>query len=1053
MLAPAARARGLEARTAPPLPPANFVPRARLRDQIESAVPLGVALIVAPGGFGKTVALSDFARNAPFPVAWLSVSSADADLVAFVEALSTALRAVLPGFGQEAALLARAGGASAAASLADELAGELSEHGQPIGLVLDDFHYLDGAGDVTRLVGALLERMPASAFVAVASRTLPALPHARLLAAGRMRGVAADDLRFTREEIATYLGDRPGVDAEHVYETSGGWAASLTLGDDAGNAFSVLADYLETEVWGQQSPEMRDFLLRASVPPTLTEDVCARVLGEPRGATYLTQAHRAGLFVAALPDGGWRLHDLFRDFLRTQLRRSDPFLWSELHRAVAADMRDDRRPADAITLLVEASLFEDAADMLLAHADELTSSGRWGAIRRWSERLPVRVVSTRPRLLTLQGRALRPVADAATVLRRFDAAVEGCLAEADEIGAAEALGHRAARLGLSGRHAESNDDCRRASDLLDGRDHPILATILRVLGTNSAVTGQYDLAFIPLKQALGYAQRHRQVTEVAACERALGFAYARSGSLGPATSHYERAVRVAQEVGDLSLVADININLGHVYGEQGAVDLARSVFEEAAALGRRVGQQRALGYALDNLGILEREAGRVDAALALLKEALDVARVSDESELLCQCLDQLAQTHLLAAPSSASAEALARQALAEAERAELRPLIARAQVTLAAVFLARRLDDPAWSNARAALDLLGPRGSRSVLLRAQLIAALAGQAIGREDWIADLVAAAAAVPLLANRRFLRAELAILGGRLRALAELSPVAASAVEAILAAAPDSVPDPVPETVARPTRQLPRITAHLLGHPEVLIEGSAPRGDKYAWGRQATRELFYLLEAQRQGLTGEAIVDRLWPETAPGSGQAQLWTTVHRLRSALSASDRELGKRLVMAERGVYRLNPELAVSTDVAAFEAATQRALALPTDAPEALEALQAADVSYRGEYLAGVDALWVKPRRRDLERLHAAVMRRLVELTLGRGRPAEAAAVAERLVKVEPFSERACELLLRAYLATGDRERARAAYRRFARRLERHLDATPPAALGELVGL
>src|SRR2546428_7609235 len=152
-VAPTTRARGLEARTAPPLPPANYVERPRLRDQVEGAVPLGVALIVAPGGFGKTVALADFARNAPFPVAWLSVSPADADLVAFVEALSAAFRPIVARFGREAAVLARSGGANATAALADELAGELSLYGQPIGLVLDDFHHLDGASDVTRLVG------------------------------------------------------------------------------------------------------------------------------------------------------------------------------------------------------------------------------------------------------------------------------------------------------------------------------------------------------------------------------------------------------------------------------------------------------------------------------------------------------------------------------------------------------------------------------------------------------------------------------------------------------------------------------------------------------------------------------------------------------------------------------------------------------------------------------------------------------------------------------------------------------------------------------------
>src|SRR5436190_21621921 len=81
----------LDGRTAPPRLPTDFVPRPRLREALDGAVPLGAALVVAPGGFGKTVALADFAAHAPFPVAWLTVTPADADLVGFVEALVDAL--------------------------------------------------------------------------------------------------------------------------------------------------------------------------------------------------------------------------------------------------------------------------------------------------------------------------------------------------------------------------------------------------------------------------------------------------------------------------------------------------------------------------------------------------------------------------------------------------------------------------------------------------------------------------------------------------------------------------------------------------------------------------------------------------------------------------------------------------------------------------------------------------------------------------------------------------------------------------------------------------
>lgn len=273
-----------DARTVPPLPPAKFVPRPRLRDTIEGAVPLGVALMVAPGGFGKTVAMADFATNATFPVAWLTVSPADADLVAFVESLTAAIRRFRAGFGKQAVKMARQSGTGAVAALAEELARELAARDDPLGLVLDDFHHLDGVADVTRLVGLVLERLPPTCFVAVASRTLPNLPHARLLASGRMLGVAAEDLRFTRAEVAAYLGhEAEGDDAGRAHETSGGWAAALVLGGEAKGVPSALDDYLESEVLAQQPPELRDFLMRAAVPPHLTDDLCMRVLDAPPG--------------------------------------------------------------------------------------------------------------------------------------------------------------------------------------------------------------------------------------------------------------------------------------------------------------------------------------------------------------------------------------------------------------------------------------------------------------------------------------------------------------------------------------------------------------------------------------------------------------------------------------------------------------------------------------------------------------------------------------------------------------------------------------------------
>ncbi|HEY3109364.1 MAG TPA: AAA family ATPase, partial [Chloroflexota bacterium] len=307
-------------RIEPPLPPRNHVARPRLREALDAAVPHSVTLVVAPAGFGKTVALADFARTAEFPVAWLSMVSADADVVTFADTLVRAVQRAVPGFGERVLQIVRRAGGRAVEVLAAELADELAERGGPIGLVLDDFHAVDPdakeTADAVRLVDLLLERAPPNLFVLIGSRTLPALRHADFASAGRLHGVAAEELRFTPAEVAEWLGVEPSDRrAAEAYDRTQGWAAALLLGGVAlpGDA---LAGYLKREIWDGLEPEARRFFLRAAVPATLTADLCRDVLGEPKGPLYLEDARQSSLFVAALPSGQWRLHDLFRDFLR-----------------------------------------------------------------------------------------------------------------------------------------------------------------------------------------------------------------------------------------------------------------------------------------------------------------------------------------------------------------------------------------------------------------------------------------------------------------------------------------------------------------------------------------------------------------------------------------------------------------------------------------------------------------------------------------------------------------------------------------------------------------
>ena len=81
---------------APVLRP-GLVLRARLADQLDDGVGRGVALVVAPAGYGKTVLLAEWVRAATRPAAWLSLDAADNDPARFWRHVVAALEALYPG--------------------------------------------------------------------------------------------------------------------------------------------------------------------------------------------------------------------------------------------------------------------------------------------------------------------------------------------------------------------------------------------------------------------------------------------------------------------------------------------------------------------------------------------------------------------------------------------------------------------------------------------------------------------------------------------------------------------------------------------------------------------------------------------------------------------------------------------------------------------------------------------------------------------------------------------------------------------------------------------
>ena len=126
--------------------------------------------------------------------------------------------------------------------------------------------------------------------------------------------------------------------------------------DFSGSERSV-AGYLMAEVLERQPPEVRELLLRTSILDRVTGRLADAMTGHSDSERILLELEEANAFVTSLDiDRTWfRYHHLFADFLRLELRRSDPASidaygvaarWYEEHGHPAEAIRHAQAAAD-----------------------------------------------------------------------------------------------------------------------------------------------------------------------------------------------------------------------------------------------------------------------------------------------------------------------------------------------------------------------------------------------------------------------------------------------------------------------------------------------------------------------------------------------------------------------------------------------------------------------------------------------------------------------------------------------------------------------------------
>jgi LuxR family maltose regulon positive regulatory protein len=687
---PEHRTRPVLAATKLQVPPRRAaVPRERLVATLRYAGDAKLILVCAPAGSGKTTLLSEWhaSEGEGRPFGWLSLDMSDNDTVRFLDGVITALRMAAPGVGDDA-LGALAGPASLTDVVLPSLVNDLAALPERVVLVLDDYHLISNER-IHGAVGLLLEHLPDSVQLAIATRAQPPLAVDRLRARRELLELGAEDLRFAYDEAASLLNDVLSLDLDEgdiaqLQSRTEGWAAGLQLAalslsrrDDAHHFISSFAgddrpivDYLGFEVLDGQPPEVRDFLLRTSVLDRMTGSLCDSLLDTTGSDAMLVELERTGLFLVPLDTKRqwYRYHHLFGGLLRHELARAEPERVAALHRRASSWFHDHGSVSEAIRHAISAGDVAWASELIAGHWYRYLQRGRIETVAAWLEALGYDNVRGDAGLCLTKAWIGVNTGQLDEVARWIVAAERVGTGESPEVESGVAA------LQEIHRYMDGDVDAAVAAGRrsVERGQTPWRPMGCPVLGIALFWTGRPEEASRELEQSVDTAESAGNHLSVIHATSALAAIRLEEGDLDVAGSLAERALARADDANldEHWATALSRVARGRVLERQGRLVEAREAVDISVELARRGVASVETAYSLLSQAEIVHLQGERDAAAEVLGEARAVVERCPRPGILADMVDRTERRLRLGMHASANG----RDELTDRELAVLRLL-------------------------------------------------------------------------------------------------------------------------------------------------------------------------------------------------------------------------------------------------------------------------------------------------------------------------------------------------------------------------------------------
>ncbi len=676
-----------------PPAPVGLVARPRLVERLDEAQRAArrLTLISATAGSGKTTLLaewiSDFKlqisdlgsrdsaqdesaiRNPQSAicnrVAWLSLDESDNDPARFFSYLIAALQTIQADVGRATHAMLQSPQPPPIEAALGALINDIAAIPTPFALVLDDYHAIQ-APPIHHALTFLLDHLPPSLHLILATRADPPLPLARLRVRGQLTEIRADDLRFTADEVAAFLNQATGLnlsreDVAALATRTEGWIAGLQLAalsmrgrvdvrefvESFTGSNRFVLDYLIEEVYQRQSPEVQEFLLKTSILERLSAPLCDAVVSggaEEQGSEgasvippvpllpspltpcqqTLAYLERANLFLIPLDASRqwYRYHRLFVDLLRHRLEIQARDV-APLHQRASAWYEANGFAADAIHHALTARDWSRAATLILGECGTLLTRGEIVTMLKWLKALPDDIVRGDPHLALNCSWAL-------ILTGQLDAA-ESYLAQAEAVAHAQRITPLLGSIYAAQAHiARARGDDRRTIELSQralalmpadaSTERSVVTLNLGIASLNGGHLTEAEQALIEAERTAQQSGNHH-VRLIALTF--LGVIQVVRGRLHRGAEFFQQAIRSG---GGSPAVALAHLNYGALLYEWNDLNAAAEHLQRGLLLSQRGGNPEVQIGAYRTLALLKQALGDASAARAAIEQAHQFAR-------------------------------------------------------------------------------------------------------------------------------------------------------------------------------------------------------------------------------------------------------------------------------------------------------------------------------------------------------------------------------------------------------------------------------------------